>query len=419
MKKDILTDDIILSDVKYYLRNYYTGHRKSIYFYDYMHFKYYDVFYKTNIPETVENTPSIGVIITGLILASAIMIRQDYHALLAKVILYTVILATVFYPIIKLIFKFRSINSLTMDDLFVTTGNAASTLSYLDPKSRDFNVVQRTHGSSCEWMPLRLRCIYTWSNHKTNFSGFLHTVFPDDTLIIVSHRQTGAVIMVYNTRCFEYPDSDNKHNDTPFTLLEKNKAVINNDIILSDAKAYLKHHKDAARISRRLKRRQTVETVTIIAVIALLIFFAKIYALISLAAIPMLGVAFFFIKDRMLERDRHISAKTFTTNDILIESKKLLKMQSNIESVTPKRPFWLGFLKNSTDIYAVSFIFDDCQWCVHDDNYKWSKTHRMTDRTVEQSSETGDEFYVVKHRKTGSVLAAYNKKYFEYSHQKI
>ena len=48
------------------------------------------------------------------------------------------------------------------------------------------------------------------------------------------------------------------------------------------------------------------------------------------------------------------------------------------------------------------------------DNYKWSKTYRLTRKGVANTSLQGDTFWIVRLKRSYDVVGAYNTKFFDY-----
>ena len=68
---------------------------------------------------------------------------------------------------------------------------------------------------------------------------------------------------------------------------------------------------------------------------------------------------------------------------------------------------------NRREVIILNFK-SSADWEVPYDNYKWSKTHRLTRKGVANTSLQGDTFWIVRLKSSYDVVVAYNTKFFDY-----
>ena len=68
---------------------------------------------------------------------------------------------------------------------------------------------------------------------------------------------------------------------------------------------------------------------------------------------------------------------------------------------------------NRREVIILNFK-SSADWEVPYDNYKWSKTYRLTRKGVANTSLQGDTFWIVRLKSSYDVVVAYNTKFFDY-----
>ena len=68
---------------------------------------------------------------------------------------------------------------------------------------------------------------------------------------------------------------------------------------------------------------------------------------------------------------------------------------------------------NRREVIILNFK-SSADWEVPYDNYKWSKTYRLTRKGVANTSLQGDTFWIVRLKRSYDVVGAYNTKFFDY-----
>lgn len=64
---------------------------------------------------------------------------------------------------------------------------------------------------------------------------------------------------------------------------------------------------------------------------------------------------------------------------------------------------------------ALILHFDGSgEWEIPYQNYRWSRTYRMSRSGVSHTTLCGDPFWIVRRRDTGEIVIAYNQKFFRY-----
>lgn len=105
----------------------------------------------------------------------------------------------------------------------------------------------------------------------------------------------------------------------------------------------------------------------------------------------------------VIELKKRKQTQALTADDITVETDTAVSVE---ERTIPR---------GKTYEIALILHFDGSgEWEIPSENYRWSRTYRMSSSGVDHTTLCGDHFWIVRRRDSGEVLIAYNQKFFGY-----
>ena len=100
--------------------------------------------------------------------------------------------------------------------------------------------------------------------------------------------------------------------------------------------------------------------------------------------------------------------KDLTADDLYVEKKVLSFVRSESLKLIDQP-------RSGSHANVMTFVFEDgSKWEAPSDFYCWSENYAMGRQTLANTSEKGDVFYAAKKKEDGSIVYAYNEKFFTY-----
>jgi hypothetical protein len=192
--------------------------------------------------------------------------------------------------------------------------------------------------------------------------------------------------VTFNQFCCKFA----KGGDLMFEKIEKEK--LTNEIILKDILYNKKMHKTASNV-----------------IIDFFILYGSLYITLHVFLITSSPFVFFLllfpagyiiIKWSCETRER----KKLTCADFYVDTDKLTSIKGT----------YCGSGGSKYRTMFTCYFEGGSEWEVPLENYKWSKTYRLSREGINYTSLQGDTFYIVRLNSTGNVVVAYNTKFFEY-----
>ena len=184
------------------------------------------------------------------------------------------------------------------------------------------------------------------------------------------------------------------------------KQILTDDNIQTDVKNILKHPANPSHIEWR-KSRIPLLVFSALVLVAMLVFqnYYKLVLLVSLMFIVVYLTVEYFRKKS--------SIKNVDIDDYEIEKVAVSFVREEVYCTEPGSYSYIEKKLKTVHVYIMYFE-NGKSWNIPKDNYLWSKECPMSDRTLYQTTQCGDVFWVVTKKDTNEILVAYPTDFFEY-----